>query len=84
MLLLVEVVESSAPYDREVKVPLYARAGIQEVWLVDLAGGCVEVYRNPAGASYAEVLQLRRGDRLAPAAFPDAVAVVEDVLGPDL
>jgi len=84
VLLLVEVVESSAHYDREVKVPLYARAGIQEVWLVDLTKGCVEVHRNPAGASYAEVLRLRRGDRLAPAAFPDAVAAVEDVLGPDL
>jgi Uma2 family endonuclease len=84
VLLLVEVVESSASYDRGVKVPLYARAGIEEVWLVDLTGGYVEVYRNPAGGGYAEVLQLRRDDRLVPAAFPDVVVAVEDVLGPDL
>ncbi|MBC7104848.1 MAG: Uma2 family endonuclease [Firmicutes bacterium] len=84
VLLVVEVVETSAPYDREVKVPLYARAGIPEVWLADLAEGCVEVHRSPAGGGYAEVLRLRRGERLAPAAFPDAVVAVEDVLGPEL
>ncbi|HHW44328.1 Uma2 family endonuclease [Desulfofundulus thermobenzoicus] len=84
VLLVVEVVEGSASYDREVKVPLYARTGIEEVWLVDLAKGCVEVYRNPGGGGYAEMRQLWRGDCLAPAAFPDAVVAVKDLLGPDL
>lgn len=82
MRLVVEVVESSAPYDREVKVPLYARAGIEEVGLVDPAGGWVEAPRNPVGGGYAEARQLRRGDRLAPAALPDVVVAVEEVLGP--
>jgi Uma2 family endonuclease len=39
VLLAVEVAETSAAVDREVKVPLYARFGVPEVWLVDLAGG---------------------------------------------
>ena len=51
--LLIEVSDTTAPldrtvpFDRTVKVPLYARAGIAEVWLVDLGADCVEVYRRP-------------------------------------
>ncbi len=37
VLLLIEVADSSLRYDREVKIPRYARAGVPEVWLVDLA-----------------------------------------------
>ena len=49
VLLLVEVSDTTAGYDREVKIPLYAAAGIPEVWLVDLPGRAVEVYQDPAG-----------------------------------
>ncbi|HEY7671307.1 MAG TPA: Uma2 family endonuclease [Gammaproteobacteria bacterium] len=38
VLLIVEVAEASLSYDREVKVPLYARHGIAETWIVDLEG----------------------------------------------
>jgi Uma2 family endonuclease len=38
VLLLVELAETSAEYDRQVKVPLYARWGFPEVWVVDLEG----------------------------------------------
>lgn len=41
MLLLVEAAETSSEYNREVKVPLYARFRIGEVWLVDLAAEAV-------------------------------------------
>ena len=47
ILLLIEVTETSESYDRAVKVPLYARYGVQEVWLVDLAEDVVVVYRQP-------------------------------------
>ena len=36
VLLLIEVADSSLQYDQAVKLPLYARAGVREVWLVDL------------------------------------------------
>ena len=39
VLLLVEVADSSLDYDMNTKVPFYARAGIREVWIVDLAIG---------------------------------------------
>jgi Uma2 family endonuclease len=48
--LVVEVAETSLLYDREVKVPLFARSGVPEAWVVDLASGAIEVYASP-GAS---------------------------------
>ncbi len=79
--LVVEVADTSLVFDRAVKIPLYARAGIPEIWLVDLAGQCVEVHRRPAGGSYGHMQRLQRGQRLACEAFPDVAASVDDVLG---
>jgi len=57
VLLVVEVAETSQEYDREVKLPLYARAGIPEVWLVDLKEEVVVSYREPGKETYGEVQQ---------------------------
>jgi Uma2 family endonuclease len=80
VLLVVEVAETSADSDRNVKVPLYARAGIPEVWLVDLAEECVEIYRKPSPRGYGEVRRAWRGERLFPQAFPEMELAVDDVL----
>ena len=79
--LLIEVADTTAESDRRVKVPLYARAGIRETWLLDLSADCVEVYRRPTPDGYQDVLTLHRGRPLAPGAFPDLVLTVEDLLG---
>ena len=78
-LLVVEVADTSLVYDREVKVPLYARAGLAEVWLVDLVQQQVLVHRNPAAQGYQEVHAKRSGDRLAAKALAIEVAV-DDIL----
>jgi len=80
VLLVVEVADTTARTDRAVKVPLYAEAAIREAWLVDLAADCVEVYRTPGPDGYRDVLTLRRGQSLAPEAFPDLVLRVDDIL----
>jgi Uma2 family endonuclease len=80
--LVVEVADASLPVDRGVKLPLYARAGLREAWLVDLAGEVVEVFRRPGAGGYADVQRRARGDRLGCEAFPDVVLTVDDVLGP--
>lgn len=80
-LLVIEVAETSARYDRRVKVPLYARAGIPEVWLVDVDAGRVATYREPDPQGYRRVLTVRGQDRLAPLAFPDLALTAADVLG---
>jgi Uma2 family endonuclease len=52
VLLLLEVSGSTLDYDRDVKRPLYARAGIPEVWTVNLETQQIEVHRDPEGDAY--------------------------------
>lgn len=52
VLLLVEVADSSLAYDRSVKLPLYGKFGMPEVWIVDIAGAVIEVYREPKESDY--------------------------------
>ena len=80
ILLLVEVSDTSADYDREVKVPAYGTAAIPEVWLVDLASGAVEVHRDPMPGRYGSVEVARAGSQVSPRAFPDLTVQVSDVV----
>jgi Uma2 family endonuclease len=82
VLLVIEVADTTLPFDRGVKVPLYARAGVAEVWLIDLTTDTVEVHRRATGSRYADVARRTRGERLACQAFPDVELSVDDVLGP--
>jgi Uma2 family endonuclease len=79
--LLIEVMDTSVEYDRRRKTPLYARAGVPEVWLVDIPADVVDVHRTPGERGYADVRTLRRGERLSPHAFPDVSLLVDDILG---
>lgn len=79
-LLVVEVAESSLGFDRGVKSRLYAHAGIPEYWIVDLAGGALEVLRSPAGGEYRERRVLHHGASIAPLARPDTPIAVADLL----
>lgn len=81
VFLIVEVMDTSTEYDRRVKVPLYARAGIREVWLVDLTTDTVEVLRHPAGDRYQDVRTRRRDDSLTVEALPDLSLPVTDIIG---
>jgi Uma2 family endonuclease len=53
-LLVIEVSDSTLRYDRDVKVPLYARHGIPEVWVVDLQNAELRCYRSPEGERYVD------------------------------
>ncbi len=81
ILLLVEVSDSTLATDRRVKVPLYAEAGIAEVWLVNLDKDVVEVYSEPTGGKYEKMALARRGEALVlPGGLPGQISVAE-VLG---
>jgi Uma2 family endonuclease len=71
VLLIVEVADTSADYDRQVKVPLYADAAIIEVWLVDLVAQYLEVYRQPSTNGYQQIQQLRHNQKIFLQALPD-------------
>ncbi len=79
IMLLVEVADSSLRFDRLVKLPLYARHGIPEVWIIDLTAGVVEVHRRPTASGYAEAATLGRGAALRP--LPGTTLAVDDILG---
>ena len=73
--------DTSAAFDRGVKLPLYARAGIVETWLVGLGVDRVDLFRQPSTTGHAETRRLVRGDALAPGALPGLRVTVEDLLG---
>ncbi|MGI8550643.1 MAG: Uma2 family endonuclease [Dehalococcoidia bacterium] len=81
VLLLIEVADTSLAYDRDVKLPLYARAGIPEVWIVNRDAARIEVYREPHGGVYRSVTMVERGGSVTPLAFPDLTIPVSDILG---
>jgi Uma2 family endonuclease len=81
VFLLVEVAETPLRYDREVKVPLYAAAGIREVWIVDIEGECVEIYAAVALGRYRRTERITRGTSFSPEAVPDVSLTVADILG---
>ena len=59
VFLLIEVADSSLEYDRAVKLPRYAAAGIPEVWIVNLRARQVEAFANPANGVYQGRLKIR-------------------------
>jgi Uma2 family endonuclease len=82
ILLAIEVADTSAADDRARKVPLYARAGVPEVWLLDVLARTLEVHREPGPAGYARTFTLRPERQVACEAFPDVVLRVADLLPP--
>jgi Uma2 family endonuclease len=81
VLLLVEVADTSLRYDRTVKLPLYARAGIAEFWLVDLQRRVIDVYREPSDDSYAVMTTHAAGEEVALALAPEIVVRLAVVFG---
>src|ERR1017187_5808317 len=69
--LLVEISDTTLETDQEEKLPAYGRAGIAEVWIVNLTDRTIEVYREPHFAGYGSKTILRSGDKACPVAFPD-------------
>jgi len=86
-VLVIEVAQSSLPYDREVKSSLYARAGIPDYWVLDLENRRLEVYRDPVesldapfGYAYRTRLVLSPRDTIAPLARPERALRVRRLL----
>ena len=82
VLLLIEVSDSTLRYDRDTKVPLYARAGIPEVWLLDVAGQRLEIYRRPSPEGYREIHYPAPTDSIAPVLLPELVLNVASLFIP--
>jgi Uma2 family endonuclease len=74
-------------FDRTRKASIYARAGISDYWIVNLAERVVEIHRDLAplepprrGWAYRALQAFRRGEAVAPLGAPSAVIAVADLL----
>ncbi len=79
--LIIEVADASLKFDRHEKADLYARAGVPEYWVVNIADKVIERHSDPAGGSYTRVTPYRPGESLAPLAFQDVTVRVAEVFG---
>jgi Uma2 family endonuclease len=81
ILLVIEVADSTIDYDREVKIPLYARAKIAQAVIVNLSLGVVEVYTKPLRGKYTQAKELKRGQALKLQKLPELALTVDEILG---
>jgi len=81
VLLIVEVSDSTVNYDRKVKLPLYARGGVTEMWLVNLPEELIEVYTRPLDGAYQETRLVRRGESIPLASAGGLTFEADAVLG---
>ena len=82
VVLVVEVSDTTLSYDKNVKLPLYARAGIPEAWIVDLQGDVVEVHAGPRAYGYARTSRYdREAGRLRSEALQELALPVDQILG---
>lgn len=81
VLLIVEVSDTTLAYDRDVKLSLYARHGIPEVWLLDVNAGELTVYREPAEGQYRLIRKPMAAEAVSPMLVPDTTITLAEVLG---
>lgn len=78
--LIVEVSDTTMVYDRDVKLPLYARAGIPEVWLLDAQSGELTVHREPAESQYRLIRKPTTTATLSPMLLPSVTLRLAEAL----
>ena len=81
VLLLIEVSHASLAYDRGVKLALYARFLIPEVWLANIPARVIEAYTEPVDGEYTITRVYRPGETVSPTAFPDISLPVSQIIG---
>ncbi len=79
-LLLIEVAESSLPYDRGEKLEIYAQQSVPEYWIVDIAGRCIHVFRHPDGNRYQRSETILAHGMISPLCHVRAVLNLADLL----
>ena len=81
ILIAIEVADSSVDYDRQIKFPKYAEAGIPEAWLVDLVNDRIEIHALPNEGIYQEVRFILRHQKIISRILPQLKLKAEDILG---
>ena len=79
--LVLEISDTTLRYDRNRKLPLYAKYGVPEVWIEDIKGDAILVYRDLKAGGYSASLTFHRDETISLLAFPDIFFNVNDLLG---
>lgn len=79
-LLVIEVSDATARYDRQIKLPLYARRGVPELWIVDLDASLLRMYREPKGDDYLQASATPTPGTVGIAALPDVALDLSGLL----
>ena len=67
VLLAIEIADTTLAYDRDVKLPLYARQGIAQSWLLNVNARRLEMHRDPGPDGYRTILRPDRDAIVSPA-----------------
>lgn len=81
-LLVIEVAEKRASYERTSKLPRYAAANVPEAWIFDLMNACIDRYTEPRDGVYQQRATAGRGEQIASTVLPDLSYDVATILGP--
>jgi Uma2 family endonuclease len=79
VLLLIEVAHTTADYDRDVKIPIYARHGIIEVWLFEVEAQRLSIYLEPAARGYQRQLRPAHDETVSPSLLPSVKISLADL-----
>ena len=79
ILLVIEVADTTLAYDRDAKMPIYARHDIVETWLVDIQGQTVSIYQEPGKNGYRRLLTPTRNESITPTQLPNVVIQLVDI-----
>jgi len=81
VLLVIEVADTTLQYDRFMKLPAYARAGIPEAWLANLPADRIEMYAEPVDGAYTVTKHATRGEVIQSSSIDELRLSVDDILG---
>ena len=79
ILLVIEVADTTLAYDRDAKMPIYARHGIAEAWLVDIQGRSLAILLEPGEKGYRRLLTPTRNETITPSLLPNVVIRLADL-----
>ncbi|WP_375461893.1 Uma2 family endonuclease [uncultured Enterovirga sp.] len=82
VLLAIEVADSSLAYDLTQKPGIYASFGVNELWVIDVAGRVVYLHRDPTPDGYSNVGRADATEPLLPRHAPAVLGFSLDALQP--
>jgi Uma2 family endonuclease len=81
ILLVIEVADTTRLYDRNTKMPRYARSSIPELWIIDVPTKQIEQYTQPREAGYRTVQYHSQGETLTCTSIENLTLAIDDIFG---